>query len=217
MQADTELRRRVEEAISWEPGVTSTDIGVTASNGVVTLSGHVGSWDEKWRAERAAKRTFGVQGLANEIDVQLPGGVKHTDTDIAQAAVHALKWRASVPENRVKVAVKDGCISLEGEVENGFQRYNAEQAVHHLSGVRRVHNHLTIVPLIQPQDVKNAIKNALLRSARLDADRITVETSGHNVTLRGKVHSWAERDEAEEAAWAAPGVSQVDNRLTVDI
>ena len=215
MKTDTEIRKNVENALTWEPSVMSTHIGIAVDDGVVTLSGHVPSWDEKWKAERAAKRIFGVKALANEIAVDLPGSHKRSDTELAKAAVHALEWRTSVPEQQIKVTVKDGCVTLEGEVELYYQSRDAAQAIRFLTGVRRVTNNITVRTAADPKDVSRNIRNAFERSARLDAGRISVEIHGHKVTLRGTVPSWAEKDEAAEAAWAAAGVNDVDNQINV--
>jgi osmotically-inducible protein OsmY len=215
MKNDKDLQRDVFDELRWEPAVQSTDIGVTAKDGVVTLTGVLDSYPEKWAAERAAKRVSGVKALALDLEVKLPGSGNQTDADIAEAAENALDWDVSVPQDRIKVTVDKGFLTLEGEVDWQFQRSAAERAVVNLTGVTGVANEITIKPQVAPTDIKAKIEAALNRSAILDAGDIMVQTDGGKVTLSGSVSSWAERDEAESAAWAAPGVTEVKDQIMV--
>jgi osmotically-inducible protein OsmY len=209
------LRQHVLDELDWDPKLDADPIGVAVQDGIATLSGHVPSFAQKRAAEQAALRVAGVQGVANEIDVHLPTDRQRTDAEIAQAAVQAITWNALVPDEAVKVKVDDGWLTLNGTVGWNFQRKQAERAVRNLIGVRGVSNLIEVEPSAKPTEIHAQIKRALERRADAEAERITVKTKGGRVTLEGTVGSWGEREDAEDAAWAAPGVTDVDNNLTV--
>ena len=215
MKDDQKIQRDVMEQLKWEMGDASTLIGVAVKDGVVTLSGHVHCFPAKWAAERAVKRVLGVRAVAEEIEVRLPGSDQRSDTDLARAAENALDWNTLVPKNRVKIISEKGTITLEGTVDNLSQKVAAEKAIHTLTGVRGINNRIKVKPVVEPKGVEKDIVNALTRHAQLDARRITVESHGDRVVLSGSVRTWAEREEAEEAARAAPGVANIENKITV--
>jgi osmotically-inducible protein OsmY len=214
MKNDKQLQSDVEQELRWEPSVCSEKIGVSVKDGVVELDGHVDSFFEKWGAERAAMRVANAKAVASEIKVELPSSASRTDEDIARTALNHLEWNYSVP-NTVKVQVTDASVTLKGTTEWQYQKEEAERVVRSLMGVKWVSNEITVTPKVSAVDVKINIENALKRNAETDAKQITVETTDGNVTLRGYVRTWSEREEAEHAAWAAPGVTRVEDLIAI--
>ncbi len=215
MRTDLQLQQDVLAELRWEPRIGELDIAVAVRDGVVTLNGMVDSYVQKYAVERAAERVAGVQAIADDLTVRLPSQHVRTDTDIAHAVATALRWDVEVPHEAIKAMVDDGVVMLDGTVDWHFQRTAAERAVRHLTGVKGVMNRIAIAPRVSPADVSEKIRSALRRNAESEATRIAVDAADGRVTLRGKVHSYADRREIERAAWSAPGVTQVDDLTTV--
>jgi len=216
MSSDNELKQAVLAELAWEPSVTAAHIGVTANNGVVTLSGHVKTFMEKHAAERAASRVKGVKAVAEEIEVQLPFEIKRGDEAVAAAAIERLSWDVVVPRDSVKVKVQSGWITLTGEVEWHFQKEAAEEDVRKLYGVVGVSNEVTIKPKVNASNISDAIGRATKRLWGFEEpNRVVVTADGGKVRLTGTVHSWHDREVAESTAWAAPGATAVENDIAI--
>jgi osmotically-inducible protein OsmY len=215
MRTDSEIKKDVEDELRWDPDIDATDTAVAVHNGVVALTGFVRSYMQKTQAERDAKRVAGTSGVANDIEVRLPYINKRPDPEIARDAVQKLQNELPYSSQYIKVTASDGWLTLEGSLEWNYQRDRAEKAVRSVRGVIGVTNDITLKPRVAASDVKLKIEDALKRSAEIDASRIIVEAIGAKVTLKGTVRSWAERTEAERAAWHAPGVTTVENQIAI--
>lgn len=215
MKTDSQLQQDVLAELKWEPSVHASEIGVEVKDGVVTLAGHVGSFSEKWNAERAAQRVSGVKALAVEMDVKLPGSSKRIDADIARSAESSLQWTTLLPKDAVKIKVEGGWVTLTGQVEWQYQRESATNAVRFLMGVTGVSDDIALKPKLSSTAVKTDIEAALKRRATADAHKIKVDVKGSDVTLTGTVSSWAERDLATHSAWGTPGVHNVVDKMTM--
>ena len=215
MRTDNQLQESIVKALDWEPAVNAAQIGTTVQQGVVTLTGRVGTLREKWMAEKTARHVWGVRAIANELEVAPDGIGARTDTAIASAAVNALNWNSSIPPESVQVTVRSGWVTLTGTLPWQYQKAAAEKAIAHLYGVKGVANAVTVQSPVVIADVRQKIEEAFKRSADIDAKHLTVEARNGTVVLKGTVHSLTERDAAEHAAWAAPGVVAIDDRLVV--
>lgn len=215
MDNDLTIREDVEAELEFEPLVDAAGIGVAVVDGVVTLSGHVSSYAQKIAAEVAAKRVKGVRALAQELEVRLPFASQHDDEEIARRAANVLEWTITAPREGVKLKVENGWVTLSGEVVQAFERTEAERALRRLEGVRGVSNLIKLKPGVAATDIRDRLKKAFHRNAELEASRIAIAVEGGRVTLSGKVDKWSDRSVAENAAWAVPGVYQVEDRLTL--
>ena len=212
---DRQLQEYVQNALDWEPRIDAADIGVTVDNGVVTLRGDVKTYAEKAAAERVVMAVYGTKAVANDINVRLGTAFKRSDSDLAQAVLSALRWTSNVPDEKIAVSVSNGWVKLSGAVDWDYQRSAAARVVRDLNGVVGVSNLITVEPHVSTADVQAKIEAALKRSAEVDARRINVRAVDGKVILSGNVHSWFERDEARRAAWAAPGVKQVEDHISI--
>jgi osmotically-inducible protein OsmY len=216
MRTDMDIQKDVVAELKWEPSLRDDDIAVSVRDGVVTLAGYVDSYADKWKAERVVSRVKGVRAVVNDLEVKLPTRSERTDPEIARAAVEALKWNINVPDDRIIVKVSNGWVTLEGDVDWYYQKEAAERAVREITGIKGITNLIAVRSRTSPTDLKERIREAFQRAALFDADRITVEVQGTKAILRGTVRSYAEMVEAERAARNAPGITEVENRLTVD-
>jgi osmotically-inducible protein OsmY len=214
MKTDLQLREDVEEELLWEPSVSATGIGVIVDKGIVTLTGSVDTFPKKWEAQKAALRVSGVKAVANEIEVKLTTSSRRADEEIARAASNALEWNIVLP-NDLQAVVEDGWVTLKGKVNWRFEKRAAEDTVRGLTGVKGVTNNITVKSRIAPSLIKAKIEAAIMRNAFLDGKGIQVKADDGKVTLEGTVYSWLEKEQAEDAAWSAPGVNEVDNKLVV--
>jgi osmotically-inducible protein OsmY len=215
MRPDSEIERDVKEELQWHPDLSADDIAVSVKSGVVSLTGFVRSYTDKYEAEAAAKRVAGVVGVANDLEVRLPSIDERPDPDIARDAVAAIKAQLPISWENIKIVVKNGWVTLEGAAEWQYQKNAAETAVRRIKGVKGVINSITLRPRAQPAEIKKKIESAFKRNAEVDANRIQVEADGSEIILKGTVRSWIEREEAERVAWSAPGVTRVDDRIVV--
>ncbi len=217
LRSDADIQTEVLAELKWEPRVQAPEIGVAVKEGVVTLTGWVDSYTKRWAAEDAAHRVRGVKAVANDIEVRLGTGGERPDAEIAAAAARALEWDALLVPERIDVTVSKGWITLRGTVNWHYKKQEAERAVRNLAGVKGVSNLIEVKSKMQPAEIKKQVEQALVRTAQTDAEHISVEVNDGKVTLKGTVRAWVERQEAERAAWRAPGVVSVDNRITVGV
>jgi osmotically-inducible protein OsmY len=218
-RSDEAIQQDVLDELAWDARVQPNEVGVIVKDGIVTMTGWVDSYAKKWAAEEDALRVRGVKAVANEIEVRLPGEAQRTDADLAREVTQALEWDAFVPIDQLDITVSNGWVTLRGEVDWEYQRKDAERVVRRLTGVRGVSNLITVRPRSKPSpdEVQRKIREALVRDAETDAQRITVDVEDGRVILEGTVRSWAERDEAERVAWSAPGVQDVDDRISISL
>lgn len=215
IRSDVDIQQDVLEELSWDPHINVSDIGVSVKEGVVTLTGLVDNYLVRLAAQNAALRVKGAHAVANNIEVRLHTSAERTDSDLALAALYALKWDAAIPTDKLDITVSHGYVTLRGEVEWPFQREAAERAIRRLAGIKGVTNWVTVAIRATSGDIKQKIEKALVRNAETDAHHITVEVHGHAATLKGQVRSFAEKLAAERTALSAPGIASVDNEIKI--
>ena len=215
MRTDHVIEADVKQELEFDPDLDATNIAVSVKDGVVTLAGFVKSFFDKYEAETAAKRVVGVQGVANDLEVRLPAVDERPEPDIARDAIAAIKSQLPLSFDKIKVVVKNGWVTLEGQVEWQYQKVTADNAVRRVKGVKGVTNIIALKPRAEPAEIQKKIQEAFKRNAEVDANRIVVETDGSSVVLKGTVRSWIEREEAERVAWSAPGVTKVQDQIVV--
>jgi len=211
-----DIQKDVMAQLKWEPFLNSSNIGAAVKNGIVTLSGQVDSYSKKVVAEKAAKKVSGVKAIAEDIQVGISPITQKTDAEIAEAVLNALKWHTMIPEEKIKVTVENGNVKLEGEIDWEYQHTQAKIAIENLTGVRSIVNLISVKPRVNSSDIQKKINAAFLRSATIEADKIKADILGSQVTLSGKVRSFAEKEDAENAAWFAPGVTSVKSELEIE-
>jgi osmotically-inducible protein OsmY len=216
MKTDGDIKRDVEYELNWDPDIDPSDIGVAVKDGAVTLSGFARSFRQRQKAEEDATRVRGVRGVANDLEVRVPLIDKRPDPEIVREIIAELKTELPDAAEDIKAVVRNGQVTLKGEVEWDYQRRRAADTALRVRGITGLTNEIEIRPKIKPEDLKHKIEDAFKRNAEVDAQHITVEAEGNKVVLRGAVHSWAEREEAERVAWLAPGVMRVDNRINIE-
>jgi len=215
MKNDQQLQQDVMDELKWDPILTASEIGVSVKNGVVTLSGYVNSYSKKIAAENAAKRVKGVSAIAEDINVRLGLDDERTDTEIAEAALDALKWNVNVPDNKIKIKVENGWVMREGDADWQYQKDAAANAVRDIAGVKGISNLIMLSPKADVSVVEKNIRRALQRSADIEANNIDIRTVGNKVIIKGKARSWAERREIERATWSSPGVTEIEDDLLI--
>jgi len=215
MKSDNQIQKDVMAELQWQPYLQASQIGVAVKNGIVTLTGRVTNYSQKMAAERAAKKVAGVKAVAEEIEVGLLTSTTKTDAELAEAVLNALKWHSAVQEEKIKISVEKGTVKLEGEVDWEYQRTSARSAIENLTGVKLVINLITVKPSLTASDIQQKIRVAFLRSATVDAGHVTAEVTDHRVTLKGYVRSLSEKEDAESAAWNAPGITRVESKLEI--